>query len=359
MQDNNLLPVRTEAITNTKALGLMVRQRRQAMGLGLEEAAAWCNVGVRFLFEVENGKSTVQFAKALEVAGRFDIRLCLVAGGPALPVGGGVKAAGTDEAPVVLTAPAHDVGHWLGSRIVAGITAHRCGVELWGHQGDKNKDRLYATLPPGSRPLLGTPGAVKKEDQGGPGFSAIFAELDRQSSQPIIDIRKAIEWAVFSFMIGDTNVSAGDLRMIDQNSGSRLAPFAVLACSPALVAEERAHGGLRIGREWPSEWMRADPWLLFAKDARVQPKLVFGIMQEMASAVPAAVNAAALEYYKTSVLRGAPAIMVKTAITRATRVKDLLLAARYQGVTGMPKAVKEPAPQVDEAPYLGHETVYE
>lgn len=54
-------------IRSTKDLGQLVRARRKAHGLRQTEAAALCNVGTRFLSELEGGKPTVELAKVLEV----------------------------------------------------------------------------------------------------------------------------------------------------------------------------------------------------------------------------------------------------------------------------------------------------
>lgn len=58
---------RLEKISTVYDLGFRVREFRQEQNLSLHEAAALCNVGVRFLSEFENGKSTVQMGKVLQV----------------------------------------------------------------------------------------------------------------------------------------------------------------------------------------------------------------------------------------------------------------------------------------------------
>lgn len=45
--------------TNARDLGQLVRQRRQAVGLTLRDAAGMAGVGVRFLSELERGKATM------------------------------------------------------------------------------------------------------------------------------------------------------------------------------------------------------------------------------------------------------------------------------------------------------------
>lgn len=59
---------KSEKIHSVYDLGFRVREFRQEQGLTLEEAASLCGVGIRFLSEFENGKSTIQMEKALKVA---------------------------------------------------------------------------------------------------------------------------------------------------------------------------------------------------------------------------------------------------------------------------------------------------
>jgi y4mF family transcriptional regulator len=51
----------------THALGKIVREERKAQGLRQQELAAACGVGVRFIVDLEAGKSTLQLGKVLQV----------------------------------------------------------------------------------------------------------------------------------------------------------------------------------------------------------------------------------------------------------------------------------------------------
>ena len=48
-------------------IGIIVRRKRKADGLTLADAAAMCNVGYRFLSNMENGKPTAHIGKILQV----------------------------------------------------------------------------------------------------------------------------------------------------------------------------------------------------------------------------------------------------------------------------------------------------
>jgi transcriptional regulator with XRE-family HTH domain len=57
-----------------RSLGLMIRARREALGLRLDDLAAATGVGRRFLHELEKGKPSCQLGRALAVAAAVGIR---------------------------------------------------------------------------------------------------------------------------------------------------------------------------------------------------------------------------------------------------------------------------------------------
>ena len=48
-------------------IGAAIRKKRRDDGLTLADAAALCGVGYRFMSDLENGKSTAQLGKVLQV----------------------------------------------------------------------------------------------------------------------------------------------------------------------------------------------------------------------------------------------------------------------------------------------------
>ena len=65
----------SDMIKTAKDLGALIRQRRKEMGLSQADLAGICNVGNRFLVELEAGKPTIQFDKALHVAANVGLEL--------------------------------------------------------------------------------------------------------------------------------------------------------------------------------------------------------------------------------------------------------------------------------------------
>ena len=62
---SNLLP--NGKIESPHNIGALVRISRKKQGATQAEFASLCGVGVRFISELENGKSTVQVGKLLQV----------------------------------------------------------------------------------------------------------------------------------------------------------------------------------------------------------------------------------------------------------------------------------------------------
>jgi transcriptional regulator with XRE-family HTH domain len=56
-----------EKILSPADIGIAVRRKRKSDGLTLADAAAMCNVGYRFLSDLENGKATAHVGKTLQV----------------------------------------------------------------------------------------------------------------------------------------------------------------------------------------------------------------------------------------------------------------------------------------------------
>ena len=62
-------------ILTVKDLSKLIREKRLKLGMTQADASAICNVGTRFLSELENGKPTLQIDKVLKVANFFGIKI--------------------------------------------------------------------------------------------------------------------------------------------------------------------------------------------------------------------------------------------------------------------------------------------
>lgn len=65
-------------------LGRFIRARRKELGYSQRELAEFCGCGTRFISDLENGKKTVQFGKALFVASMLGLNLYVESRGGSL-----------------------------------------------------------------------------------------------------------------------------------------------------------------------------------------------------------------------------------------------------------------------------------
>lgn len=62
-------------ISTSVEFGAAIRARRRALGLTQDDLAGLSGVGLRFLGELERGKTTVRLGKALQVLGDLGLEL--------------------------------------------------------------------------------------------------------------------------------------------------------------------------------------------------------------------------------------------------------------------------------------------
>jgi y4mF family transcriptional regulator len=68
-------------ISTPKSLGAIVRKQRKSQAITQVELASLCGVGVRFISDLENGKTTVEIGKVLQVVESLGLKLTLEARG--------------------------------------------------------------------------------------------------------------------------------------------------------------------------------------------------------------------------------------------------------------------------------------
>lgn len=66
-------------IATAADIGTAVRKKRKEDGLTLADAAALCDVGYRFMSDLENGKKTVQVGKVLKVLAALGLNMTIEA----------------------------------------------------------------------------------------------------------------------------------------------------------------------------------------------------------------------------------------------------------------------------------------
>ena len=62
----------------TKSIGIFIRKIRKGQGLTQKDVALTCGTGLRFIVELEQGKSTCEFAKVLTVLQTLGVDIQLI-----------------------------------------------------------------------------------------------------------------------------------------------------------------------------------------------------------------------------------------------------------------------------------------
>ena len=62
-------------VNSIKDLAELVKAKRKEEGMTQREVAGYCNCGVRFISDLENGKPTMQIDKVIHICKMFDIEL--------------------------------------------------------------------------------------------------------------------------------------------------------------------------------------------------------------------------------------------------------------------------------------------
>ncbi|MCK5082832.1 MAG: helix-turn-helix transcriptional regulator [Candidatus Omnitrophica bacterium] len=68
-------------IKTIKDIGSIVRSKRKEIGLTQKQVSDMCNVGVRFLSELENGKMTLEIGKVLTILNALGLEVKIEARG--------------------------------------------------------------------------------------------------------------------------------------------------------------------------------------------------------------------------------------------------------------------------------------
>ena len=71
--NDNILP--NGKILDCRQLGLLIKAKRKQDGLTQQELAALAFVGVRFVSELENGKTSIELGKTLQVLEQLGLEL--------------------------------------------------------------------------------------------------------------------------------------------------------------------------------------------------------------------------------------------------------------------------------------------
>lgn len=142
---------------------------------------------------------------------------------------------------------------------------------------------------------LGYSDTRKYETEGGPNLRQCFSLISEHGTQPILDKKVLIQWAVFNVLIGNCDAHAKNLSMLITKEDYRLAPLYDLL-STAAYSSLSAKLAMKIGGEDRPEWILHQHWERLAEDAGVGAKAALAICREMSETLPDAASQLAKEF---------------------------------------------------------------
>lgn len=322
---------------NARDLGRQIKALREAEGWTLNEAAAWLNVGTRFLLELEGGKKTVQLNMALEVATKFGLRFWL----QAQPDTSANVAIHTSSKALTPPAGLPAPKSWVSLRYAALTIAKAVGVDA-APVTLEGKNAL-CTVPVSDSLRIGTlaewtvangrQARPAKEMKGGPSFVDILSTIRAHSRHPLPAVQTLVRWLIFSTMIADTEIDIDCVKVAWSSDAPLvfdLLPFERMICCPETMDPMHVDKGLKIHTAWPETYLRADHWVAMATAADVHPKVLFQTMKGISVRIPGLLDQALLDFFGATPIPKQLLPAIKTIRTRADRMSDLTLAAGRQ-----------------------------
>ena len=140
--------------------------------------------------------------------------------------------------------------------------------------------------------LLGLPPTQKYEEPEfqtppGPNISTVANALAKATGEAIWVRRWIIEWAIFNYLIGNSDSHSKNISLLWRHGRWRLAPVYDLV-SVAVYSEdpETLHDfAFNIGGETRYDWIRGAQWRDFARDIGVNYRYVQGALKKMSARI--------------------------------------------------------------------------
>jgi serine/threonine-protein kinase HipA len=120
---------------------------------------------------------------------------------------------------------------------------------------------------------LGVSADQKYEREGGPSFKGCFELLKDKSGFPVADKTQLILWAIFNFLIGNSDAHAKNISLMFDGGTIRLAPFYDLMSTIVYEGLDEKMA-MKLGGHYNRESVSKRHWEEFASGADVKPALV-------------------------------------------------------------------------------------
>lgn len=121
---------------------------------------------------------------------------------------------------------------------------------------------------------LGISSSRKYEKEGGPGLGQCAEIIRRNTSFPLIDLQKLMQWTLFNLLVGNADAHGKNLSLLYENRRSlRLAPFYDLVCTRNYKNIDR-HMAMSLGGVSDPDQIGTKQLHAFAEDLGVRPNVI-------------------------------------------------------------------------------------
>ncbi len=160
----------------------------------------------------------------------------------------------------------------------------------------------------------------KYEQEGGPTLLGILELLRAQSSRPLADVNRLIQWQAFNIIVGNSDGHGKNLSILREGFALRLAPFYDLLSTRHYVGLDR-NLALGVAQLRDPDRIRSAQWESFARSATLSPRTVLeivrGVSERIRTALPSWIAEFRERYGRRSILQTLPKAIDKRARTMA------------------------------------------
>jgi serine/threonine-protein kinase HipA len=129
---------------------------------------------------------------------------------------------------------------------------------------------------------LGIPPNRKYEAEGGPTFVRVANVVRDHVYQPLVDVRRLIQWQAYNLVIGNSDGHAKNLAITYSATGAtELAPFYDLVSTREYKGLDRKLAMGIGGRQNPDEIGRAQ-WIASSADLRIGERVILDLVSDVA-----------------------------------------------------------------------------
>ncbi|MBA3394746.1 MAG: type II toxin-antitoxin system HipA family toxin [Deltaproteobacteria bacterium] len=172
---------------------------------------------------------------------------------------------------------------------------------------------------------FGLPGSQKYEQEGGPTLAGIIELVRASVSDPIVDVRRLLEWQAFNVVVGNADGHGKNLALLYASSRElRLAPFYDLLSTMQYDGIDRRLAMSVGGRRQAPELHRAQ-WETLAAEVQIRARVVIEIVADVAdrcvAALPSWTDDFGAAYGEQPILQTLPTFIRSSAARVARQVQ--------------------------------------